>query len=390
MPNEQTEFVSRFQRLHVTGFRRLADVEFDLRPLTVLIGANGVGKTSLLDVLTMLARLAQGGLNATMTEYSGLGAILTYGRTEELTVAISMTVRVHNPLEYSLRIRPQRSTYVIEEESLSQRRRQAPPLFKHVDSHGADVKYFEVEQNRLVRPTWDHNPLETSLSQVPKMFQEPEDFRRRLASSTYYHALNVEPRSPVRLPQPMQPAALPGKHGEDLVSCLFYLREAERARFDAVEDALRAAFPRFERLDFPPVAAGTLALAWREAGLSKPLYMHQLSEGTLRFLWLATLLQSPGLTALTLLDEPEVSLHPEFLALLADMLREASHRTQLVVATHSDRLIRFLEPSEVAVMDADGDGAATLKWADTLDLAEWMNDYTLDELWSNGRLGARA
>jgi predicted ATPase len=390
MPNEQTEFVSRFQRLHVTGFRRLADVGFDLRPLTVLIGANGVGKTSLLDVLTMMARSAQGGLNATMTEYSGLGANLTYGRTEELTMAISMSVREHNPLEYLLRIRPQRSAYVIEEESLSQQRRPVPPPFKHIDSHGADVKYFEVEQNRLVRPTWEHNPLETSLSQVPKMFQEPEEFRRRLASSTYYHALNVEPRSPVRLPQPMQPAALPGKHGEELVSCLFYLREAERARFDAVEDALRAAFPRFERLDFPPVAAGTLALAWRETGFSKPLYMHQLSEGTLRFLWLATLLQSPGLTALTLLDEPEVSLHPEFLALLADLLREASQRTQVVVATHSDRLIRFLKPSEVMVMDAEEDGTATLKWADTLDLAEWMNDYTLDELWSNGRLGARA
>ncbi len=390
MSNADTESVNRFERLRIKGFRRLADVDFNLRPLTVLIGANGVGKTSLLDVLTLMARSAQGGLNATMTEYSGLGAILTYGRTEELTVGISMTVREHNPLGYLLRIRPQRSAYVIEEESLSQQRRPAPPPFKHIDSHGADVKYFEVDQGRLVRPNWEHNPLETSLSQVPKMFREPEDFRRRLASSTFYHALNVEPRSPVRLPQPMQPAFLPGKNGEELVSCLFYLREAERARFEAIEDALRAAFPRFDRLEFPPVAAGTLALAWRETEFSKPLYMHQLSEGTLRFLWLATLLQSPGLTALTLIDEPEVSLHPEFLALLADLLREASHRTQVVVATHSDRLIRFLKPSEVGVMDVEEDGTATLKWADTLDLAEWMNDYTLDELWSNGRLGARS
>jgi predicted ATPase len=118
--------------------------------------------------------------------------------------------------------------------------------------------------------------------------------------------------------------------------------------------------------------------------------MHQLSEGTLRFLWLATLLQSPGLTWLTLLDEPEVSLHPELLRLLADMMREASNRTQLVVATHSDRLIRFLQPKEIVVMDADEDGMTALKWADELDLDEWLKDYSLDELWSNGRLGARA
>jgi len=222
------------------------------------------------------------------------------------------------------------------------------------------------------------------------MFQQPEEFRNRLASSTFYHVLNVDPRSPVRLPQSMQPATLPGRNGEELVSCLFYLRETDRDRFDAIEDALRAAFPGFDRLDFPPVAAGTLALAWREKGFSKPLYMHQLSEGTLRFLWLATLLQSPGLTALTLLDEPEVSLHPELLSLLADLMREASNRTQLVVATHSDRLIRFLQPKEIVVMDADDDGMTTMKWADDLDLDAWLKDFSLDELWSNGTLGARS
>ena len=174
------------------------------------------------------------------------------------------------------------------------------------------------------------------------------------------------------------------------MSCLFYLREADRNRFEAIEDSLSSAFPRFERLEFPPVAAGTLALAWRERGFSQPLYAHQLSEGTLRFLWLTALLQSPGLTALTLLDEPEVSLHPELLSLLADQMREASHKTQIVVATHSDTLIRFLEPKDVVVLDSDEDGMTTLTRADELDLDDWLKDYSLDELWRNGRLGARA
>src|SRR5271167_2989887 len=109
--------------------------------------------------------------------------------------------------------------------------------------------------------------------------------------------------------------------------------------------------------------------------------MHQLSEGILRFLWLATLLQSPGLTALTLLDEPEVSLHPELLNLLAGLLREASARTQLIVATHADRLVRFLEPNEVVTLDLADDGMAQSTWADQLDLGEWLKEYTLDEVW---------
>ncbi len=301
-----------------------------------------------------------------------------------------MTVPGHNPLDYTLSIKPQGIAYSVEVETLRQQRKGFDKPFMHIDSHGLDIKYYGVQDKKLVTPNWDHKPLETSLSQVPKMFQEPEDFRNRLSSSTFYHALNVDPGSPVRLPQPMQPATLPGKNGEELVSCLFYLREVERSRFEAVEDALRVAFPGFERLDFPPVAAGTLALSWRDQRFSRPLFMHQLSEGTLRFLWLATLLQSPGLTALTLLDEPEVSLHPDLLSLLAELLREASRRTQLIVATHSDRLIRFLEPNEVLLVDSNEDGMSSLTWSDQLDLDQWLKDYSLDELWSNGRLGARA
>jgi predicted ATPase len=381
---------TRFKELSIQGFRRLSDVRFSLRPLSVMIGANGTGKTSVLNILSLLANSAQGKLSEAITDLTGLTSILTYDRAEELHLVISMTVPGHEPLEYSLRLKPQGVSYVINEEKLSQQRPPHSKPFLHIDSHGPDIKYFEADQRKLVRPNWEHKPLETSLSQVPKMFREPEDFRNRLSSSTFYHVLNVDPRSPVRLPQPMRPATLPGRNGEELISCLYYLREAERARFEAVEDALRAAFPRFDRLDFPPVAAGTLALAWRETGFSQPLYLHQLSEGTLRFLWLATLLQSPGLTALTLLDEPEVSLHPELLSLLADLLREASTRTQLIVATHSDRLIRFLQPKEIVLMDSTDEGMSTLTWANDLDLDEWLKDYSLDELWSNGRLGARS
>lgn len=379
----------RFKELSIQGFRRLYDVQFPLRPLSVMIGANGTGKTSILDVLSLLANSAQGKLSESITDLSGLGSVLTYDRADELHLSISMSVPAHDPLEYSLRLQPQGVAYAITEEKLSQRRPGHAQPFLHIDSHGPDIKYFEADQRKLQRPTWEHKPLETSLSQVPKMFREPEDFRNRLSSSTFYHVLNVDPRSPVRLPQSMRPAKLPGRNGEELVACLYYLRETERDRFDAIEDALHAAFPRFDRLDFPPVAAGTIALAWRETDFSQPLYLHQLSEGTLRFLWLATLLQSPGLTALTLLDEPEVSLHPELLSLLADLLREASNRTQLIVATHSDRLIRFLQPNEILIMDSTDDGMTTVKWANELDLEKWLKDYSLDQLWSNGRLGAR-
>ena len=380
---------NRFERIKVQGFRRLWNLDLELRPISVLIGANGSGKTSVLELFSLLAGSAAGSLKSALSEMHGIGANLTAGRAKELFFELSMPIPNYAPLIYALRIAPTNVSYEISEEILTQKHKEKPYPFKHIESQRDEVKYFEVDSKKLVRPTWDHNPLETSLAQVPKMFKEPEDFRKRLASSTHYHVLDVASRARVRQPQPLRPADLPGRDGEDLVSCLFYMREADRDRYEAVEDALRIGFPGFDRLDFPPVAAGTLAMTWRDKHFSTPLFMHQLSEGTLRFLWLVTLLQSPGLTAITLIDEPEVSLHPELLSLLADLMREASARTQLIVATHADRLVRFLEPKEVIVMDLDDVGMTRATWADQMDLEGWLSEYTLDEVWRMGRMGGR-
>jgi len=131
-------------------------------------------------------------------------------------------------------------------------------------------------------------------------------------------------------------------------------------------------------------------MTWKDRNFSKPLYMNDLSEGTLRFLWLTSLLQSPALSTITMIDEPEVSLHPELLSLLAELMREAAKRTQLIVATHSDRFIRFLRPEEVVVMDIDDGGCAKATWADSLDLDSWLAEYALDEVWRMGRMGGRS
>lgn len=380
----------KINRIKVSGFRRLLDMDLPVRPLMVLIGANGVGKTSLLDAFSLLSASAAGGLNSKLSEFGGVASVLTRERTDKVSLLVDMDVSGHKPLEYDLSLIPKGVGYSISREVLSQAREGFTEPFKHINSFDGDIRYYEILQNRLVRPEWEHNPHETSLSQVPKMFGQPEALRRILGAATQYHVLDVGPRAPVKLPQQMKPANLPGADGEDLVPFLYYLRESDPDRFESVIDSLKAAFEDFDGLNFPPVAAGMLAMTWKDKHFKKPLYMNELSEGTLRFLWLVSLLQSPGLSTITMIDEPEVSLHPELLSLLADLMREASRRTQLIVATHSDRLIRFLRAKEVVVMDVGEDGCASATWADTLDLEEWLAEYSLDEVWRMGRMGGRA
>lgn len=381
----------KVNRIQITGFRRLREISIEMRPLMVLIGANGVGKSSVLDAVSLLSASAAGTMNKALNSLGGVSEACTRGQPKKIELEAEMDCPGHKPLRYQLEVQARGQGYGISIEVLSQEREGPyPGPFKHIDSHYDDIKYYEIEDRKLVRPEWDHNPLETSLSQVPKMFREPEELRRTLSSVTQYHVLDVGPRAPVKLPQQMKPAPLPGADGEDLVPFLYNLRESDCDRYDAIEDALRSAFPGFENLNFPSAAAGMLSLTWKEQQFREPIYVHQLSEGTLRFLWLISLLQSPNLSTVTMIDEPEVSLHPELLSLLADLLREACKRTQLIVATHSDRLIRFLEPHEVMVMDITEDGYATATWADTMDLEEWLKDYSLDEVWRMGRMGGRS
>jgi len=381
----------KINHIKIGGFRRLKDIDLPVRPLMVLIGANGVGKTSMLDAFSLLSASAAGGLNSKLSQFGGVASILTREKAGSVSLFVEMDVPGHNPLGYKLSLAPKGVGYAISREELSQYREGFNEAFKHINSHDGDIRYFKIEEPRsLVRPNWEHNPLETSLFQVPKMFREPEELRRMLGSVTQYHALDVGPRAPVKLPQQMKPADLPGADGEDLIPFLYYLRESNHNRYEAIEDTLKAAFPSFESLSFPPVAAGMLTMTWKDRNYKKPFFMQELSEGTLRFIWLVSLLQSPGLSTVTMIDEPEVSLHPELLSLLADLMREAAQRTQLIVATHSDRFIRFLAPREVVVMDSDDDGDTTTTWGDSLDLDEWLEEYGLDEVWRMGRMGGRS
>lgn len=392
--------MSKFERISIKGYRRLQQIDLEMRDIVVMIGANGSGKTSFLDAMSMLAASASGKLHESLQSKGGLNEILTRGRSRELEISLSMRANDKDTLQYSLEVSPKGLSYEIREEILEQKKPREIEILsnlvpmsanlispKYIDSHGLDIKYFQ-EGSGFLKPNWEHNYLETSLSQVPKMYQEPENLRKSLASCTYYGALDVSGTSPIRLPQAMRPAKLPGMRGEDLVSCLYDLRESDRDRFEMVESIISAAFPDFERLNFPPVAAGTISMTWKDRNFSQPIYVHELSEGTLRFLWLLALLQSQNLSTITLLDEPEVSLHPELLRHLVYLMREASKHTQLIVATHSDRLIRFLDPHEVLICDLE-DGEAKMTWADTLDLDKWLEDYSLDQLWAMNVMGGR-
>lgn len=381
--------------LQVENYRSLLDCQLPLRDLAVVIGPNGAGKTALLEVFRLLQHSSQQELGVFLEAQGGFQAVLSHqskGNPPYLKFKIDIDVeskRSALPMEYQFELRPRQVGYAIAFERLEwQYNPSALRPFRYIDLHHDQLYYADPEGSGMTQPSWEPDPLELGLAQVPKMYSEPEALRQMFASTQYYSFLDVGPRAVVRLPQSLTPTTRPGPNGENLYSALYNLRASYGESYEQIVALLRQGFAGFKQLEFPVVGAGQVTMTWHEREFRKPFYPNQLSEGTLRFLWLATLLLSPNLPARILLDEPEVSLHPELLKLLAALLQDASARSQIVVATHSPDLIRWLRPEEVLIAEKEN-GQTRFTWADQLNLEDWLSEYTLRDLWLMGNLGGR-
>jgi predicted ATPase len=392
------QLAKRFTELTIKDFKTFAECGAPLRPLNVLIGPNGSGKTSFMDVFRLLAEGTQGRFAAGISQRGGMGSLLRYarqGEDEPASWSFHLATEVagnDQPLTYHLEVRRRGAGYEIASEVLSPYHAQGyRDPFKWIDNRPGHPRYFDDTSKHLVAPTWEYNEAELALAQVPKLYPVAEGFRNRLAKTEFLSFLDVSQNAPVRNPQDLDPLPrMPGPNGANLVSALYNIRSTDEDTYQRIVEALHAAFREFRGIDFPLVAAGKAALTWKEEPFTKALYANQVSEGTLRFLWLTAVLLSPQLPPVLLVDEPEVSLHPEMLKVLAGLLREAAAKSQVFVATHSDRLIRWLEPGDLLILDKE-EGVTRVRRGDDpeLNLAEWLNDYTLDQLWLMGQAGGR-
>lgn len=383
----------KLTELHIDGYRSLVNVTLPLRNLMAVIGPNGSGKTALLEVFLLLKYAAEKQLTDRLESLGGLQAVISRTANAPEKIAVHLLADLESPesespMTYHFELAPRGTGHDILYEVLEWKGYPSHPNVSPL----LEVKRGAINHPRTVRetiPPYTSGQPELRLAKTP-LGAETEILRNLLADIQYYAFLDVGQRAIVRLPQSLTPTRRPGPNGENLYSTLYNLRSNDLDSYNRIVEVLQTGFPGFQRLEFPVVGAGQVTMAWYQKGIATPFYPNQLSEGTLRFLWLTAILLSPDAPSLILLDEPEVSLHPELLMLLAGLLQDASARSQIAAATHSSELIRWLEPNEVLIADKDEAGATTFTWADTLNLEKWLKEYTLGDLWLMGNLGGRS
>lgn len=320
----------RLVSLQVEGYRSLQGLELPLGALTVVSGAPGVGKSSLLDCLTLLAYAVEHPLS------SGAEALLPPRLHLSLRLASDSARRLH----YAVSIAGDTGVPRVTAERLTCLESAREP-FVLLDFRNGRGTVRAVTQG----PSWprvrtvgqglapDVLALRESLEPRPPVVASVRAF---LSGWRFYPGFNVAPGAASRRPTPCEPEPLLTAEGSNLSAVLFHLQVEHPERWRELEAHLRAALPAFQSLVLKPRGGpGTVLGLWREAGVRGELPLAELSESTLRLLCLSALCLSPRKPPLICLDAPERGLPPEWMPELAQLLVRASSETQVLVTTGS-------------------------------------------------------
>ena len=373
--------MTQLQKITVKGFKSIhALVDFEMRSLNVLIGANGAGKSNFIGVFRFLAALTGDNFPVDVQNWGGPDALLHYGR------------KVTDAVEFEVYFAPESGV-----------------------ANGYKVTLAPTQDNRLIftrEQSWingRYGPNSYSLGaghDVAKVTSDEVDRSKNVSRYVagklkvwrQYHFHDTGDRAAVKQVHQANDTL---RLKPDAANLAAYLRKLKTTPFwepsyQRIAETIRLAAPFFGdfviREEEPDgVAATAVELEWTERGRpDTPWKAHVLSDGTLRFICLATLLlQPPALMPdIILIDEPELGLHPYAINLLAQMLKRAAETKQVIVSTQSVELLNAMSPEDVVVAGREN-GATTLKRLDPADLTDWLEDYSLGELWKRNVLGGR-
>jgi predicted ATPase len=358
------------EKLSIKNFKSIREQTLALNHLNIFIGGNGAGKSNLIQVFRFLREIVNQNLAAYTAQKGGADTLLHFGRKRSPEMEFFLEFGEGNKSNaYKIKLKgTDEDSFIISSET----------AFYHEKVHYKSPydKVVSLSEKESKLKTVDH----ICCRQV----------MRDLDSYRVYHFHDTSDTAGVKSTWDVNDNRFLRPQAENLAAFLYWLQEKEPDHLANIQDAIRQVVPFFDSFMLAPLKLNEskIRLEWREKGSDAYFNASSLSDGTLRFICLATLLLQPVLPAVVLLDEPELGLHPAAIALLADLLSSAATRTQVMVSTQSVTLVNQFQPENVWAVDRV-DGQSMFKHLSSADMSAWLDDYALGDLWEKNVLGAR-
>ena len=369
--------MSKLDYITVRGFKSIASIDEEkLGPLTVLIGPNGSGKSNFLGVFSLLNALRQGRLREYVAKAGGADNVLHFGSqvTDGLHIHIAFRSEINRNEQYEITLDPNGADELI-------------PVSEYVRSWNQSCPPELVEEHEI----YATSVREAGIG-MPDLRGIALTIQRRLASLRLYHFHDTNATSPLKKTANVHDNRLLRPDGANLASFLHLLREKHEDDYRLIVRTVRQVAPFFRDFALEPQSLNPekIRLEWKHEGTDAYFDASSLSDGTLRFMALATLFLQPTAyrPSVMVLDEPELGLHPYAITLLASLMKKASTDAQVIVATQSSLLLDHLEPEDVLVADRVN-GTTQFTRLDSSRLESWLEDYSLGQLWEKNEFGGR-
>ena len=359
------------RRMVLKGFKSIKTVDLEMRPLNVLIGANGAGKSNLVSFFKMLNEMMAGRLQQYIGTSGRAQSLLHFGPKMTSQIEAQLEFEVANGVYiYAMRlVYAAGDTLVFAEETLSFLATGSSK--PKVVSLGAGHKETRVG-------------LEADKEEPTARF-----FRHLLNRCQVYHFHDTSPTARARQYGYVGDNRWLKPEAGNLAAFLFRLREENGgAVYKRIVSTIRLIAPFFEDFDLAVDGPGEVILNWRNKGSDQVFGPHQLSDGTLRAMCLVTLLMQAedDLPELIIVDEPELGLHPFALNVVAALFKKASHHSQVLISTQSSAFLDSFEPGDVVAVNREGE-ESQLTRLDAAGLEAWLEEYSLGEVWEKNVIG---
>ena len=383
--------------LQIQGYRSLKDVLWKPDSLNVVIGPNGSGKSNLLRVLQLLNAAAGKRLAKRVQEEGGMEPIVWDGKARHITMrlktsGVDPTSRSDREnLTYNLQLDRlgKSSAYRVGMELLGnyyqvdKGERQSP--FKFLERDSAHAVIFDMAERELRAPPESVPETEALLAVAPGPLSANrviDSFQEHLAAWGIYHGFHAGSDSPARQGTVSRYDLTLEPAGDNLVSVLHTLYTGSREFKRDLNEAMQAAFgPDFEELAFPPEADQRVQLRMRWKSLSREQSGADLSDGTLRFLFILAILANPKPPSLIAIDEPETGLHPAMQRIVAEFAVDAATRSQVVLTTHSPEFLDAFDKTIPRTTVAEWhEGETRLRNLAGDALEAWLQEYSLGDV----------